>query len=280
MVPDKRLFLCTDLDRTLLPNGHVPEPSGARELFRALVSHPAVTLAYVSGRNQPQMREAIADWNLPAPKWAICDVGATIFRVTGETWHPWTAWNDAIASDWRGMDSWQVAPLLQGIEGLRKQPETQQNRHKLSYYADPESDSARLRAAVLARLVPHGVRATVIWSIEELENIGMLDVLPAGASKLHAIQFVRAHLGFTPEETLFAGDSGNDLEALCGPLPAVLVANARPEVRAEATRRIQNASHPTALFFAGRGIRGLGGDYAAGILEGVMHHHPHAATWF
>ena len=34
-------------------------------------------------------------------------------------------------------------------------------------------------------------------------------------------------LGFGPGETVFAGDSGNDLEVLTGPVPAVLVHGAR-----------------------------------------------------
>ena len=40
----KRILICTDLDRTLLPNGKQPESPGARAAFTRLVSRPEVTL--------------------------------------------------------------------------------------------------------------------------------------------------------------------------------------------------------------------------------------------
>ena len=41
-----RLLLCTDLDRTLIPNGAQPESPGARQRFAALVAHDDILLAY------------------------------------------------------------------------------------------------------------------------------------------------------------------------------------------------------------------------------------------
>ncbi len=35
------LLLCTDLDRTLLPNGEAPESSRAREVFGGCARNPA-----------------------------------------------------------------------------------------------------------------------------------------------------------------------------------------------------------------------------------------------
>ena len=77
----KRLLICTDLDRTLLPNGSQPESSGARELFRRVTSDPSVSLAYVSGRHQQLVLDAIREYAIPWPDWVIADVGSTIYRV-------------------------------------------------------------------------------------------------------------------------------------------------------------------------------------------------------
>lgn len=44
------LLLCTDLDRTLLPNGSQPESEQARKKFHELVKQPQVTLVYVTVR--------------------------------------------------------------------------------------------------------------------------------------------------------------------------------------------------------------------------------------
>ena len=42
------LLICTDLDRTLLPNGTAPESPSARGRFATVASHPEVALAYVT----------------------------------------------------------------------------------------------------------------------------------------------------------------------------------------------------------------------------------------
>ena len=47
-----RLMLCSDLDRTLLPNGPQEESPEARPLLRRLAQRPDLVLAYVSGRNE------------------------------------------------------------------------------------------------------------------------------------------------------------------------------------------------------------------------------------
>ena len=81
----KRILICTDLDRTLLPNGKQPESPGARAAFTRLVSRPEVTLAYVSGRHRSLVEDAIMEYGLPLPDWVIGDVGTTIYHVrTGE----------------------------------------------------------------------------------------------------------------------------------------------------------------------------------------------------
>ncbi len=88
-----------------------------------------------------------------------------------------------------------------------------------------------LLAEMDARLNPLGIHASLIWSIDEARDIGLLDVLPLRATKYHAIRFLMAHSGFDTDNTVFAGDSGNDLPALTSGLQAVLERNARPEVR-------------------------------------------------
>ena len=51
------LLLCTDLDRTLIPNGPQPESAQAREHFARFAAHPQVTLAYVSGRDPVRLTD-------------------------------------------------------------------------------------------------------------------------------------------------------------------------------------------------------------------------------
>jgi hypothetical protein len=79
---------------------------------------------------------------------------------------------------------------------------------------------------------------------------------------------------------LFAGDSGNDLDVLASPVPAVLVANANDAVRAAAIARSGEDGQRDRLHVASGGLLGMNGNYAAGILEGVAHFHPEAIAWF
>ena len=82
----KPILICTDLDRTLLPNGKQPESPGARAGFRRLVSRPEITLAYVSGRHRRLVEDAIREYELPLPDWVIGDVGTTIYQVHATEW--------------------------------------------------------------------------------------------------------------------------------------------------------------------------------------------------
>lgn len=60
-----------------------------------------------------------------------------------------------------------------------------------------------LLAEIEARQRPSGVHAALIWSIDEQEQTGLLDILPGRATKYHAIRFVMAEQGFFEKNTVF-----------------------------------------------------------------------------
>ena len=80
------LLICTDLDRTLIPNGEQPESPEVRPLFRQLVSNSQINLAYVTGRDKTLVQEAIAEYELPIPNFVIADVGSTIYEIKNNQW--------------------------------------------------------------------------------------------------------------------------------------------------------------------------------------------------
>jgi hydroxymethylpyrimidine pyrophosphatase-like HAD family hydrolase len=125
-----------------------------------------------------------------------------------------------------------------------------------------------------SRLQGERVDASLVWSIDETTDTGLLDVLPQRATKYHAIDFLRQSLDHTLEEIIFSGDSGNDMEVLISPIPAVLVANAQPEVRQQAQRLVDENGNGDSLYMAKGGFMGMNGNYSAGILEGAAHYHP------
>ena len=82
------------------------------------------------------------------------------------------------------------------------------------------------------------------------------------------------HLGFDLTNTVFAGDSGNDLAVLTSHIKSVLVGNACSRVREDSLQQALNMGEANALYFAKGGFLGMNGNYSAGILEGVAHYIP------
>jgi sucrose-6F-phosphate phosphohydrolase len=274
------ILLCTDLDRTLLPNGPQPETPGARERFDTLSARPEISLAYVTGRHRELVEEAIAKYALPRPDYVIGDVGTTIYQLDSYGWESWPEWEEEIGRDWSGMNASDLPRLFHDLSPLQLQESSKQNRFKLSYYVPLHTDQETLLRKMDRCLSDNSVRANLIWSVDESSGTGLLDVLPAGATKLHALEFLMRRRGFTLEQTVFAGDSGNDLQVLCSPLHSVLVANAAPEVRDEAIRLAEENGTRDALFLASGNFQGMNGNYSAGILEGVAHFLPQTQSWW
>jgi hypothetical protein len=252
----------------------------ARRRFQALAAHPEVTPVYVTGRDRQRVERAIVNYRLPRPQFVISDVGTNIYDLRQGGWQVWQRWVEEIAPDWDGFDHQRLSRLLSGFSDLRLQEVSKQNTFKLSYYVPLHVDRNRLDGRLSDCLQENQVNASLIWSIDEPAGIGLLDVLPKRATKLHALEFLQTFLGIPLNQTLFAGDSGNDLPVLASHIPAVLVANAMPSVAKEAVAAAMAAGHRDALYLAKGDFLEMNGNYSAGILEGVAHYHPELLELF
>jgi len=275
----KRLLLCTDLDRTLLPNGSAPESANARKNFSRLVQHPQVTLVYVTGRHQQLVEQAIDEYKLPQADYVIADVGSTIYEINAHGWHYQQQWERLIEHDWQGKNANQLHSLLADLSGPQRQEESKQNTHKLSYYVTLNNDHQKIITAMQNLLLQQSIKANLIWSVDQLANTGLLDVLPASAGKLQAIEFLMQQLKFDYSETVFAGDSGNDICVMSSQIQSVLVANAEEDVRDEVIRQAQANYQQNTLYLAQGNFMDMNGNYSAGIIEGVTHYIPQAENW-
>ncbi|CAA9890996.1 Haloacid dehalogenase [Candidatus Methylobacter favarea] len=273
------ILVCTDLDGTLLPNGNCPESAQARTIFSALAKHPEIVLTYVTGRHKALVEQAIAEYSLPQPDFVIGDVGTSIYTLTAGVWQAWPQWAEEIAPDWQGREHADMQQLFAHLPDLVLQENAKQNRFKLSYYVSLDTDIPQLLEAMRGRLAQYAIRAELVYSVDEAEKNGLLDVLPASATKFHAICFLMQHLGFTVENTVFAGDSGNDLLVLTSAIKSVVVANASPDIKKEAVQLAQLQSTGPALYLAKGGFMGMNGNYSAGILEGLAHFLPCTQQW-
>ncbi|MFN5763641.1 MAG: HAD-IIB family hydrolase [Pseudanabaena sp.] len=278
----QKLLICTDLDRTLLPNGTQPESPEARTIFTRLVSRPEVYLVYVSGRNLALVQEAIQEYDLPAPHWIVGDVGSTMYKFEGDRWKSWQNWTQQIAGDWRGFNAIDLEPLfsdLAEISHLVLQEPDQQSRFKLSYYLPLDIEKDALQQYIKLRLEEQNIAASLIYSVDEAKEIGLLDILPARATKLHAVEFLMGQLNFDDSNTVFAGDSGNVLPMLISAVPSVLVANAPDDIIAQSLQQAKKLGNTHRLYLAQGGFLGMNGNYSAGILEGIVHYYPDTKRW-
>lgn len=164
--------------------------------------------------------------------------------------------------------------MLHDFQALRLQEPQKQSRHKLSFYTPLTLNAQHLIEQIQARLSEFDICANLIWSIDEATQQGLLDILPARANKLRAIQFLMQARGFQHDQVVFAGDSGNDLDVLLSDIPAVLVANADNTLKAQLADALGDT-----MYLPRGGYLGMNGNYSAGVLEGLAHYRADASHW-
>ena len=269
-----KLLLCTDMDRTIIPNGLQPEHPDARRRFRLFCQQPNVTLIYVTGRHLSLVTKAIKNYFLPKPDFIITDVGTKIYQMQDDEWQSLQDWEQEIDKDWNGYTHSQIKQLLKNVKGINLQESSKQNTHKLSYYLPLYLNKNQVVAEVEGILAQRDIDASVVWSVDELKNIGLLDVLPRNATKLHAIEFLQQRLGYDLEDVMFAGDSGNDLPVLTSHIQSVLVKNASDDVKQAALALSRQNGVESALYIADSSDLNMNCNYSAGVLQGVWHYAP------
>ncbi len=255
----KRL-LASDLDGTLIPPGGVD--ARVTHFAERLAALPDCALAYVTGRHLSLAQEGVEESGLPSPDFLACDVGTSIYRQEKGQWRPLEGYRERMRELLRLDSADQIRNLLAGPPELKLQEDERQAEFKASFYLDPgEPGQAALRRAE-GVLRDHGLRANMIFSVDTSSDQGLLDVLPLGASKESAVSFLAEELGIVLEQVLFAGDSGNDLEALLSASLGVLVGNAPEGLRHQLREELRRTGRSVTVHFARA-------HYAAGVIEAM-----------
>lgn len=269
-----KLLLCTEMDKTVIPSGRQLEHPDARERFREFCSQPNVNLVYVSGWPINLVMRAIVEYNLPSPHFAITDMGTKIYQCHDGTWSELRSWQQSIAAAWGGKSHDDLQQALDSCQELQLQESSKQNDFKLSYSLPLNVAPKQILSWVEQQLAKEKVEFELIWSVDEIERIGQLDILPQGANKKDAIEFLRHLLDIEFDQVFFAGDSGSDLPVLASPIKSVLVANAEPEVRKQAIELSAAYDCSDSLYIAKSEKSPFEGNYAAGVMQGVSYFYP------
>lgn len=262
-------ILATDLDRTLLPNGHWPADPEAIPLFNQLTERHQVFVVYVTGRNLDLAEGAIREFGIRHPHVLIGDVGTSIRRYEGGEWLPHPGWDAHVRAASPRWDATAVRDAVAGVAGMDEQEPEHCGPFKQSYYVDHARQDEVL-AAVDGR-VKGRFDEVIVYSYDSQADTGLLDFLPASATKQTALEYVAAEHGAPKAEVVFCGDSGNDIFPLTAGFSGVLVRNADAQLVAQ-VKGAMAADPALRAYFARGGFQGLNGYYASGVIEGAYHY--------
>jgi sucrose-6F-phosphate phosphohydrolase len=262
-------ILATDMDRTLLPNGHWKVDGNAIELFNELTRKFGVLVVYVTGRNLALTEAAVAEFCVRVPDILIGDVGTSIRKRENGEWRfdeGWTAHVRKASPRW---DAATIKAAVAGIDYLREQEPEHQNPFKQSYYAD-HARRDEILAAINERIEGR-YDEVIVYSYDSMDDKGLVDFLPDSATKQTALEYVAEEFGCDKGEVVFCGDSGNDIFPLTAGFSGVLVRNADDQL-VENVRNAMAENPGLRVYFAKGGFMGLNGYYTGGVLEGASHY--------
>jgi hypothetical protein len=261
-------YIATDLDRTLLPNGNQPYDNSMR-LFTKIVKNEKLGLIFVTGRHLKLIEQAIRKYHTPHPDYAIAEVGTTIYKQEKGKFIEDKEWIKTVASLTKGWDLNAFKEMLSVIKDTRLQEEDKQNQFKLSYYIDNLEKSELIVKDVTRLIKPACPDATIVYSVDETHDIGLLDILPKHATKLTALEYLRKKLKLKRKQVIYCGDSGNDILPLTSRYRSILVRNAIKEVR-NTVKNLCLEKDCTDLLYNAQGYKKLNGYYVSGIIEGLI----------
>ena len=262
-------ILATDLDRTLLPNGSWPADPGAIDLFNELTEKHSVYVVYVTGRNLNLAENAIKEYGIRHPHFLIGDVGTSIRKYQNGEWRFDDGWITHVRHASPRWDATAIREAVADVGGMREQESEHLNPFKQSYYVEHDKSDAVLKK--VDERVKGKFDEVIIYSFDSQDGKGLLDFLPASATKQTALEYVAEEFGATKEDVVFCGDSGNDIYPLTAGFCGVLVRNADDQL-VENVKHAMEADPDLKVYFAKGGFRGLQGYYTSGVIEGAYHY--------
>jgi sucrose-6F-phosphate phosphohydrolase len=262
-------ILATDMDRTLLPNGSWEADSEAIHLFNELTRKLDVLVVYVTGRNLALTEQAIEEFGVRYPDVLCGDVGTSIRKYQEGEWHFDEGWVDHVIHESPRWDAVAIRHAVVGIAAMREQESEHQNQFKQSYYVDHASKDQVL-AAVDER-IKGKFDEVIVYSFDSQNGKGLLDFLPASATKQTALEYVAEEFDAEKADVVFCGDSGNDIFPLTAGFSGVLVRNADEQL-VENIRQAMQEKPELQVYFAQGNFRGLNGYYTSGVIEGAFHY--------
>jgi sucrose-phosphate synthase len=234
--------LVTDIDGTL-----IGDCEGLAEFNEYILEHRKdIVLIYATGRDMKEFMNGITLEGLLPPDAAILSTGSEIYLNSDGSFMPDPVWQEIMKDFW---EKEKIESIMENVSGAVSQYKSEP--FKVCYYAKPGSFGG-IQAEIESKLNDAGLRAKVITS----HGI-YIDILPYRCDKGAAAEYIAEKLGFTREQVLVAGDSGNDADMFKKFSRGIVVGNAHDELK----DRISGLD----MYYAGQSC-------AAGLLEGLKHY--------
>ena len=262
-------ILATDLDRTLLPNGHWQADREAISLFNELTEKHGVLVVYVTGRNLALTEQAIKQYGVRYPDILCGDVGTSIRKRENGEWAVDTGWIERVKRESPAWNAMEIKKAIAGVAGIREQESEHLNQFKQSYYVEHEKREQVL--AEIHELVEGKFDEVIVYSFDSQNGNGLLDFLPASATKQTALEYIAQEYGVAKQDVIFCGDSGNDIFPLTAGFSGVLVKNADDQL-VDNVKKAMIENPELKVYFARGDFRGLKGNYTSGVIEGAYHY--------
>ncbi|GAA4281101.1 HAD-IIB family hydrolase [Gaetbulibacter aestuarii] len=216
-LPDIKL-LSFDIDNTLI-NFHTHK-SNFPKIWSKFKPEDDILLTYNTGRLLDDVLNLIEKGTLPEPDYIIAGVGTLIYDYNQK--QTVKEFNEILDDGW---DIESVENIIRDIDHpISEQPSKFQHAYKRSYFFYDASDE--LIEGIEKEFKKAGMHINVVYSGEQY-----LDILPKWANKGNALQWLLQKLEISSENTLVAGDSGNDSAMFdMDNVKGIVVANAHEEL--------------------------------------------------
>ena len=256
-----KLF-ASDLDGTLIATNEKTD-SKALYIFKDLMKSAMIPITYITGRHFDLALQGIENTDLPIPDYLVCDVGTSLYKMVDGAWKQDIEYTKELLSPWQGKTADEICKSLEKeYGGITPQEPERQTPAKKSFYIEDLAESKQLLKQISTTLKNSGFSSEIITSKDPKSGRGLLDILPAGSGKRAPLLYL-ANINKIPlNQIAFAGDSGNDIQAMESGVRSIVVGNASRDLLEELQNKISlKTIQVENLFFAS-------GNDVNGVVEG------------
>lgn len=257
------MIVACDLDRTLIPNGSAPNTDMLPALYQWVLAHEAM-LVYVTGRTFELYEQAQEQYGIEQPAILLAAVGTKVYQNHNDILTEDLKWLDYVKKKHPAWDRQKIVESFKDVSIFEVQEESLQNNFKISLYTDLKISEREIRQTI-AQAMPILEGVKIIYSVDPHKQKGLVDILPAIATKVGALEYVREQCRCPREDLIYAGDSGNDLLVFESGYKSILVRNAPASIK----EKVKDVSN---VYIAKGGSACGNGNYASGVLEGLEYY--------